>query len=199
MINCKKTITLLSYFLALLASLWLLGFIIFNNYIFSYTFNSTYPKDTSAGITALTGGRNRIAQAVSLLNDEIGARLLISGVKKETSLNDIIKREDITLTSNYPIDLGQTATDTVGNAKEIKQWSDIHKINKIYIVTSFYHIPRTKLELEHYVPNKELVFVPTPSAFVSPKWWEKWSSFKFLSSEYTKFLIVYVQYKVLGL
>ena len=199
MTNTPKQIICVSYFLAVLAGFWLLGFIIFNNYIFSYTFNSIYEKDNLAGITALTGGRNRIAKAISMLNNEIGARLLISGVKKETSLKDIIKREDITLTSNHPIDLGQTATDTVGNAKEIKQWADTHKINKIYIVTSFYHIPRTRLELEHYVPDKELIYVPTPSSFVSPKWWKKWSSFKFLSREYTKFLIVYVQYKVLGL
>ena len=194
--NIKKIIIIS---LITLLTLWFLGFILFTNHIFSYPKNIIYPKDTNAGITALTGGRNRIQKAVELLNNDIGTRLLISGVKPKTTLADITSREDINLNVNYPIDLGEIATDTVGNATEIKQWADKYNINKIYIVTSFYHIPRTKLELERQIPQKEKIFVPTYSNFVSKRWWIKISSFKFLSIEYTKFLIVFIQYKVLGL
>ena len=162
-------------------------------------FTPQYKNNQISGIAVLTGGRNRIAKAIELLNQNKGERLLISGVKRGTSLNLITSREDVKLESVLPIDLGYKATDTVGNAKEIKEWSQKHNINHIYVVTSFYHIPRAKLEVENIIKNKKLEFISTPSDFVSNKWWKNFKSFKFLANEYTKYLIVYVQYKMLGL
>ena len=95
--------------------------------------------------------------------------------------------------------MGYLATDTVGNAKEIKQWAIKHKIEKIYVVTSFYHIPRSRIEIDHELKDKDIQYIPTPSKFVSRKWWKNFRSFKFLANEYTKFLIVFSQYKVLGI
>ncbi len=178
---------------------WFTGFILFTNSIFSYSSPQIADNNKNTGITVLTGGRNRIAKAIDLLNNEKGTRLLISGVKKGTTLQDIISREDVKLESNLPIDLGYSATDTVGNAKEIKQWATKHKIEKIYVVTSFYHIPRSSLEIEEELKNKEIQYIPTPSKFVSSKWWKNFRSFKFLANEYTKYLIVFFQYKVLGI
>ncbi len=152
-----------------------------------------------SGIAVLTGGSNRISKAIELLNQGKGERLLISGVKRGTTLNIITSREDVKLESILPIDLGYKAKDTVGNAKEIKEWSNKHNINKIYVVTSYYHIPRAKLEIENIIKDKEIIYVQTPSDFVSKQWWKNARSFQFLASEYTKFLIVFFQYKVLGL
>lgn len=195
--------------------LWFVGFVIYVNTVFSYNNikeNKTIlditrkvlekqfnPQDNNSGIAVLTGGRNRIAKAIELLNQNKGERLLISGVKRGTPLNLITSREDINLESVLPIDLGYRATDTVGNAKEIKDWSEKHNLEHIYIVTSFYHIPRAKLEVENVIKNKKIEFVATSSDFVAQKWWEHFKSFKFLAMEYTKFLIVFFQYKVLGL
>ena len=162
-------------------------------------FNQENKASKKSGIVALTGGRNRISKAVELLNQGLGERLLISGVKPGITLNLITSREDINLESIMPVDLGYTARDTVGNAKEIKHWADKHNIDKIYVVTSFYHIPRARLEIKNIVKDKKIEFISTPSDFVSSKWWKNFKSFKFLASEYTKFLIVFVQYKVLGL
>lgn len=178
---------------------WFIGFILFTNSIFSYSTPKNLDNNPNTGITVLTGGRNRIAKAIDLLNNKKGTRLLISGVKKQTTLQDIISREDVKLESDLPIDLGYLATDTVGNAKEIKQWAIKHKIEKIYVVTSFYHIPRSRLEIEHELKDKDIQYIPTPSKFVSRKWWKNFRSFKFLANEYTKFLIVFSQYKVLGI
>lgn len=190
----KITISVIVLFVA-----WFVGFIVFAKAIFSYTPLENTNYELKTGITVLTGGRNRIAKAVELLNDKKGERLLISGVKKGTTLQDIISREDIKLKSELPIDLGYKATDTVGNAKEIKEWSDKHNIERIYAVTSFYHIPRTKLELNNFIKNKEIIYISTPSGFVSEQWWKNLRSFTFLAREYTKFLIVFVQYKLLGI
>lgn len=63
--------------------LWFAGFLWFNHQINSYE-NTTGIKTDA--IVALTGGRNRISNAVALLNDGAAEKLFISGVSKQTSL-----------------------------------------------------------------------------------------------------------------
>lgn len=193
----KKTI-IISFIALIMFFVWFGGFLVFNRAVFS-DINKTLSNTTSTGIVALTGGRNRISTAVELLNKGYAERLLISGVQKGTSVEDIISREDITLTSTNPIELGYMATDTVGNAKEVKDWINKNTIESILVVTSFYHVPRSRLELEKEIPDIKVNFVSVPSECVSSKWWSKLRSFSFIAKEYTKFLIVYIQYKMLGL
>ncbi len=151
------------------------------------------------GIAALTGGRNRIAKALELLNQGVGDRLLISGVRRGTSLGLIAAREDIILKDGQPVDLGYQATDTVGNAREVRAWAAKYGMEKLAVVTSFYHIPRSRLELEHAMPDKDIVFYAAQSPYVLRQWWRSWKSFWFLMAEYAKFLAVYIQYNMLGL
>ena len=146
------------------------------------------------GIAVLTGGINRIEKAIQLLNEGVGERLLISGVRPGTSLGVIASRKDVILKNAQPIDLGYEATDTVGNAKEVREWTEKYHIKEFYVVTSFYHIPRSRLELQHELPEAVMHFVAVDTPNVLPEWWKNWRSFKFMAAEYTKFLIVYLQY-----
>ncbi len=157
-------------------------------------FNDNSGNPTPIGIAVLTGGINRIEKAIQLLNDGVGERLLISGVRPGTSLNLITSRKDVVLKNQQPIDLGYEATDTVGNAKEVREWTEKYHINEFYVVTSFYHIPRSRLELQHEMPDAVMHFVAVDTPNVLPYWWKNWRSFKFMAAEYTKFLIVYLQY-----
>ncbi|MBP3687037.1 MAG: glycoside hydrolase family 99-like domain-containing protein [Alphaproteobacteria bacterium] len=157
------------------------------------------PDTPPLGIAVLTGGRNRIAKGLELLNNGVGDRLLISGVRPGTNLGVIAAREDIILKDGQPIDLGYQATDTVGNALEIKDWVQKHKMNKLAVVTSFYHIPRSALELKHALGECEIVFYAANSPYVLRRWWTSWRSFWFLTAEYAKFLAVYLQYHILRL
>lgn len=151
------------------------------------------------GVVVLTGGRNRIAMALRLLSLGVGERLLISGVKEGTGIDLIASREDIVLEDGLAVDLGYQAVDTVGNAVEVKAWAHKHKMDKLAVVTSFYHIPRASFELFHAMPEKILVFYAVQSPFVLRQWWRSLGSFLFLATEYTKFLAVYAQYNILGL
>lgn len=155
--------------------------------------------EAPVGIAALTGGRNRIAKALELLNEGVGDRLLISGVRRGTSLDVIAAREDIILKDGQPVELGYQATDTVGNAREVKAWAAKYGMEKLAVVTSFYHIPRSRLELEHAMPDKDIVFYAAQSPYVLRQWWKSFKSFGFLMAEYAKFVTVYIQYKMLGL
>ena len=152
------------------------------------------PSDNIPGVKGI-GDKT----AINLLNQGLGQRLLISGVQSQTTVKDIISREDVKLISTNPIELGYTATDTVGNAKEVRDWVNKHNLKSIHVVTSFYHVPRSRLELEKELPSIEVNFISVPSEYVSSKWWSKIRSFCFVAKEYTKFLIVYIQYKMLGL
>ena len=160
---------------------------------------SPEPETPPAGIAVLTGGKNRIAKAVELLNRGWGERLLISGVQAGTTLSLIVSRPDVRLESGQPIDLGYKARDTVGNAREVRAWAQKHGMDELFVVTSFYHIPRSRLELEHEMPGMKMHFVAADTPDVAREWWKNKNSLLFLAAEYTKFLLVYVQYKILGL
>ena len=199
----RKTV-IFSFLVLIIGIICFSGFLIFNKVVFYYAEKSKDMLLTNAndndtiGIVALTGGRNRIETAVKLLNNGVGERMLISGVKPGTKVQTITSRENVELSTDKTVDLGYQATDTVGNAKEVKTWANLYGMQKIYVVTSFYHIPRSRLELERELPNKDLSFIAANTPFVSQKW-KNWRSTYFMAKEYIKFLIVYVQYKMLGL
>ena len=183
--------------------LFSLGFVLFNYVVFSHINNEKNYKEEIKnniwGVVALTGGRNRIAKAIEFYMANDGGRMLISGVGKGTSLDMILKSDDIDIKLGKIIDLGDTAIDTVGNAKEVKEWSDKYNIDNVYVVTSFYHVPRAMLEIKRYNEGKNIKYIATSSNFVKKKWWSNYKSFCFLMKEYVKFLIVFVQYRMLGL
>ena len=199
----RKTV-IFSFLVLIIGIICFSGFLIFNKVVFHYAEKSKDMLLTNAndndtiGIVALTGGRNRIETAVKLLNNGVGERMLISGVKPGTKVQTITSRENVELSTDKTVDLGYQATDTVGNAKEVKIWANLYGMQKIYVVTSFYHIPRSRLELERELPNKDLSFIAANTPFISQKW-KNWRSTYFMAKEYIKFLIVYVQYKMLGL
>ena len=197
---------------------WLGGFFVFNRTVFSYVKNNIDPPSNSLapsfsqemtgitkdkisspiGIAVLTGGINRIEKAIQLLNDGVGERLLISGVRPGVNLDLIASRKNVQLNTSQPVDLGYSATDTVGNALEVRDWSRKYNIKEFYVVTSFYHIPRSRLELQHELPNAIMHFVAVDTPNILPQWWKNWRSFSFMAAEYSKFLIVYFQYALDG-
>ncbi len=126
-------------------TLYMLGFI-----IFAASLDRHAPSDVTAAdaIVALTGGEGRITEAMKLLDDGKGARLLITGVHPE------VKSGTIKNTVNVPsakfdccVDLGRQAEDTIGNATETASWVRTHGYRSIILVTSTYHMPRAALEL----------------------------------------------------
>ena len=68
---------------------------------FGYTINhfKTDAVTETDAIVVLTGGRNRISEAVKLLNRGKAGQLLISGVSKGMSLETLKKRRDVEITT----------------------------------------------------------------------------------------------------
>lgn len=167
---------------------------------FGYTINhfKTDPASKTDAIVVLTGGRNRISEAVKLLNGGLAEQLLISGVSKGMSLETLKKRRDVKITTSREITLDEKSTNTVENAIEAAAWIRRKRIKSVRLVTSNYHMPRSMAEFR--ANNRELVILAHPvySDRVEKNWWRSWHSFCLIASEYNKFLYVWVKNHISG-
>jgi uncharacterized SAM-binding protein YcdF (DUF218 family) len=142
------------------------------------------------GIVALTGGAERIADAVDLLARGRGERLLITGVNEKTTKEEIARqRPEFRAYFACCVDLDYQALNTIGNAEQTRNWARRHNFRRLLIVTSTYHMPRTLAELGHAMPEAQ--FLPHP--VVTDKldlasWWREPGMVKLLALEYVKFV-----------
>jgi uncharacterized SAM-binding protein YcdF (DUF218 family) len=154
---------------------------------------------TADGIVALTGGRERIADAVELLAAGRGKRLLISGVHPATRAEELSR-----LVPRYQamfgccIDLDRTAMNTIGNAVETRRWVRERGFGSLLVVTSAYHMQRAIAELAHQMPDVKLIPFPvvTEKQRTEP-WWSSAHGARMLFFEYVKYLAAVVRMRVI--
>ncbi|HEY9056744.1 MAG TPA: YdcF family protein [Aurantimonas sp.] len=105
--------------------------------------------DSADGIVVLTGGALRIDQAIDLLKDGRGRRLLISGVNPGTSADTLARMTSTDLAwFECCVDIDRAALNTVGNAEIASRWAREHGFEDLILVTSDYHMPRSLREFE---------------------------------------------------
>ena len=170
--------------------LWFSGFCLFNRKINSYPLDYTTKTDA---IVALTGGKNRIAESIKILNDGLSDKLFISGVSEKASIKDIERAANIKALDESKITLGKKAHNTIENASEAFEWIKNNKIEHIRLVTSYYHIPRSMQEFKLYGLRKKILPHPVYSQNVAHEWWKNWGTFKLIASEYNKYAVVYIR------
>lgn len=180
-----KRLGLAALFLAL--GLFVAGFFVFVKNIISMPGDDTQAAD---GIVALTGGSSRISDAIALLADGRGRRLMVTGLNPATSRHDLARAMgNKSYLVECCVDLDYEAVNTVGNAMEARDWARKNKFRKLVIVTSNYHMPRTLLELRRVFP--EGTFIPhtveSPSMDLKG-WWSHLPTLRLLFSEYVKYL-----------
>jgi uncharacterized SAM-binding protein YcdF (DUF218 family) len=186
-----------------LALIWLAGLAAFAERVQSST-----PPPVPApadGIVALTGANSneRIAAAVGLLTERRGGRVLVSGVNRE------VTREQLRAASGSVrriydccVDLGFTAADTVGNARETAEWARAMRYRRLIVVTSDYHMPRAMLELHAVLrpPAFSLTTYAVPTGALQARhWWRSPRASRLLVVEYCKYLAILGREAVLGL
>ena len=148
------------------------------------------PLDGHAeGAVALTGGADRISDAVALLAQGHADRLLITGVNPATTRGEIVKR---TPAARALIDcciaLGYEAANTVGNATETERWVRANHIRSLIVVTSNYHMPRALAEMGSALPGVELLAYPVVSEHGRQHpWWSDGASARLLLWEWIKY------------
>jgi uncharacterized SAM-binding protein YcdF (DUF218 family) len=147
------------------------------------------------GIVALTGGAERITDAIDWLRNGNGARLLISGVARDMTRERLASRAPaVREWLRCCIDLGHAARTTVGNAKETRHWAAQNGFRSLIVVTSSYHMPRAMIELKRQLPDVELF----PAPVVTDKlkaldFWRHPELLRTLGLEYTKFVVAYLR------
>ncbi len=161
------------------------------------------PPPQADAIVALTGGSlERLSTGVRLLEQKKGERLLISGVNRivtdEELLGEALNVEPAL--AQCCIDLGRGADDTLGNASETAAWAREHRYHRIILVTDDYHMPRSRLELSLAIPEAEIVPYPVRTRWTDPALWRNdLGAAGRLGGEYTKYLIIRGREALLGL
>ncbi|MDP3658807.1 YdcF family protein [Phenylobacterium sp.] len=155
------------------------------------------------GVVALTGaGSNeRLSAAMHLLELGLAERMLVSGVNREAS------REDIRTVSKAArrlydccVDLGFEAATTLGNARETAGWTRAMRFHSLIVVTADYHMPRAMLELRATLPDAKLEAYPVATSVVdASRWWRTTRGARLMVVEYTKYLAILTREAVLGL
>ena len=145
------------------------------------------------GIVVITGGQQRLADGLRLLQIGAGKALLVSGVGPGVSKSILAGELDLGAPAITLLDCCVTlefrASDTRGNALAASQWAAKNKFQSLRLVTSNYHMPRAKRVFTSKMPEIKLYFWPvSPADLTLETWWQKPDIIRLLAREYAKYL-----------
>jgi uncharacterized SAM-binding protein YcdF (DUF218 family) len=171
---------------AVLALGWLAGFV-----VFTATIPTPLPLSIRTdAVVVLTGGPGRLARGVAVLDADAAQRMLVSGVGKDVTREQLavaldsganaqLRIANLALFHNR-VDLGYSAVDTRSNAEETARWMAEHHYRSLRLVTSAWHMRRATLELRAQLPADIAIqsdAVPVEPAAAS------------VAREYTKYIL----------
>jgi uncharacterized SAM-binding protein YcdF (DUF218 family) len=173
-----------------------LGFVWFTSRVPSSEIALTGKTD---GIVVLTGDSSRISEAIELLADRRGQRLLISGANRGTNAAEISRlNPDFTRWIQCCVDFDRSLN-TLGNAIETRRWTERRRFRSLTIVTSDYHMPRAMAEIAHQLPNTRLVAFPVMSERLRAEhWWASGPAMRLLLTEYVKYIVAQARMRLNG-
>jgi len=149
------------------------------------------PDRRTEAIVVLTGGDGRVAEGLRLLAEGKGEYLLITGVYRDVTLEEIMAMApDLPAGLADHIELGYAADDTHGNAVETAAFMARRELSSLRLVTAAYHMPRSLLEFRRVLPNTEIVAHPVfPPGVDQAHWWTDGNAAGLLVGEYLKYLL----------
>ncbi|TCS14490.1 YdcF family protein [Caulobacter sp. BK020] len=177
--------------LLILVMIWFVGLLAFTSRVDQSTPAQEPP--VSDGVVVLTGASNvRLEQATKLLEAGKGKRLLISGVNREASRDDVLGvTKAVRPIYDCCVDLGYAAADTIGNASESAEWAKAKDYHSLIVVTADYHMPRSMLELHAAMPGVTLHPYPVVTESLNAhRWWRGGTSARRMIVEYCKYLAI---------
>jgi uncharacterized SAM-binding protein YcdF (DUF218 family) len=173
---------------AVVAGVYATGFLIFVGSL------PTPPAKTpkADAIVALTGGDARLDAAVALFEHGTGKRLLITGVNKASTKEELKRLSSGGRRFDCCADLGYDAEDTYGNAEEAASWTARHHYKSLIVVTASYHMPRSLRLFHSLMPGVRLLPYPVePEGVDTSAWWRP-GTLHLLHNEYLKYVASFV-------
>ncbi len=186
--------------LLIILMIWTVGLLAFATRIDAFT--PAVEPPPADGIVALTGvSTDRIREAMKLLEEGKGQRLLISGVNPKATRGEIrMVAKAARRVFDCCVDLGFEAADTVGNAREIAAWVRAKNYATLIVVTSDYHMPRSLLELRASIPQVILTpYAVRTDELDAKHWWRTAESARRMIKEYNKYLVILLREAFLSL
>ncbi|MBB3594313.1 uncharacterized SAM-binding protein YcdF (DUF218 family) [Rhizobium sp. BK529] len=184
----RRVLRWVGFSCVLVAALIFVGFLRFAD---SVTTLKPPAEPRADAIIVLTGGYQRIDQAVELLQKGAGKRLLISGAHPSTTPNQIRRMTQGSADLfSCCVDIGYDALDTIGNAEEASNWIHARGYRSILVVTNNYHMPRSLAELAYVDPD--IQFIPYPvvnSDLKTSDWFTDPNALRVMLAEYAKVLL----------
>ena len=179
---------------------WLSGLAAFADRVARLT--PAQPPAQADGIVALTGRSDlRLQGAADLLEAGKGRRMLISGVNRRAG------RADLQALTRAPkplfdccVDLGFTAEDTIGNAREAADWAKGMRYKSLILVTADYHMPRALLELRASAPDVSIQAYPLATPELDARRWSATTTgARRMMAEYSKYLAILARETLIGI
>lgn len=171
--------------------LWVGGFVWF---LAAMPPDSPRAVSQADAIVVLTGGSRRIPVAVSLLLEGHAKALLVTGVNDIVSPSEFraaMAESDVVIDAEMMaccVALGYGAHDTIGNAEEAAGWMKEGGYHSMILVTSNYHMARSRIEFRAAMPDIEISEYPVrPANPGLAEWWKSPQSRFLILSEYVKY------------
>jgi len=149
------------------------------------------PTTATDAIVVLTGGADRLATGLDLLAGGLAGKLFISGVYRGVEVKEILRVSRQTPSElQCCIELGHSAVDTAGNARETARWMRREGYRSIRLVTANYHMPRSLIEFRRVMPDITIVANPVFPRDVHVDGWWRWpGSASLVFVEFGKYLV----------
>ncbi|MBD5397953.1 YdcF family protein [bacterium] len=178
---------------------YIIGFFIF---AYNLNFKDTSPNEPTDAIIVLTGEQKRITDSIKEFANGNAKKLFISGIYKQSSLEKLI---DKTINDLQKGKLLKTSKDnlksrifmgraenTIENGLESANWIKRNNIESIRLMTSYYHMPRSKLIFEKYIPHIRIIEHPITFSEQKPSILSNKQLLKLTFSEYNKYILTYL-------
>ncbi len=149
----------------------------------------------SEAIVVLTGGTDRMAAGLRLLEGGFAGKLFVSGVYHRVEVKELLRVAKMNPGElECCIELGYIADNTAGNARETAGWMAREGFGSLRLVTASYHMPRSLLEFRRAMPEIEIIVHPVfPDGFKRDEWWLRPGSTTLIVSEFGKYLMALVR------
>ena len=173
--------------------LWVIGLVRFAGDIPSAVDDANSRTDA---IIVLTGGSGRLDVGLQLLSDNRAGRMFISGVYRGLDVRNLLKaarRDPAGLESRIGIG---NAVNTRENAAETAAWAHDNDVKSMRLVTAAYHMPRSRLEFEHLLPDVKIIANPVfPPHVKLSEWWAWPGTTALIVGEFNKYLMAWVRHR----
>ena len=178
---------------------YLIGFVIF---AYSLNFTDKSPNEKTDAIIVLTGETKRITDSIREFAKGNASKLFISGIHKQSSLEKLIdktisdlQKEGVLKTTKENlkarISTGR-AENTIENGLESANWIRNNHIESVRLITSYYHMPRSRLIFEKYIPEIKIIEHPITFADKKPNIFSNSRQLRLTFSEYNKYILTYI-------